>query len=162
MPDAPAPPEPRLLHLCAAPAPALDAVAAMIHAEFWSGVPGVGPDTLARRLEQARSPDALPLCRVALHGDTPVGVVNLVDHDDPNPRLGSPWLAGMVVAPAWRGRGLGTRLVRALLDDALRLGQRQVFLGTDGPGFYARLGAVVHQPLRPDFWIMRVDLQPGA
>jgi predicted N-acetyltransferase YhbS len=163
------PSAPRVAHLGEAmqalPEPAatalLQAVAAMIHAEFWAGVPGASPQAMAWRLRQARSADALPLCRVALEGAQPVGVVNLIDYDDPNPRVGSPWLAGMVVAPAWRGRWLGSQLVRTLLDDARRLGWRQVFLGTDGPGFYARLGAVEHQRLRPDFRLMRFDLAPA-
>jgi predicted N-acetyltransferase YhbS len=137
------------------------AVAALIHQEFWTDVPGASVEHMAARLAQAVSPDALPLCRVALAGDDggePVGVVNLIDYDDPNPRVGRPWLAGLVVVPAWRRRGLGGRLVRSVLDAARRLGERQVFLGTDGPGFYTRLGATVHQQLRPDFWLLRFDL----
>lgn len=153
-------PAPPILHLCQVPQTASirAAVAAMIHAEFWADVPGASADGMAARLAQAASTDALPLCLVAMDGDAPAGVVNLIDHDDPNPRVGRPWLAGLVVAPAWRGRGLGSHLVRAVLDDARRLGERQVFLGSDGPGFYTRLGAVVHQQLRADFWLLRFDL----
>lgn len=153
LPSAP----PAIVHLCELPQ-ARAAVAAMIHAEFWAEVPGASIDAMAARLAQAGSPDALPLCRVAMAGEQPVGVVNLVDHDDPNPRVGRPWLAGLVVLPAWRGRGLGSRLVHTLLADARRLGETQLFLGSDGPGFYTRLGAQVHQQLRPDFWLLRFDL----
>lgn len=153
----PYPPAIRLVHLHEAPN-ARPALAALLHAEFWRDVPDVTPQRMAERLAQACSSDQLPLCRVALDGDTPVGVVNLIDYDDPNPRVGSPWLAGMVVVPAWRGRGVGSQLVHAVLEDARRLGQRCVFLGTDGPGFYERLGASVHQQLNTDFWLMRFDL----
>jgi predicted N-acetyltransferase YhbS len=151
------PQAPELIHLCQRPA-LRDAAAALIHHEFWGDVPGASPAGMAQRLAQAASDDQLPLCRVALHESAPVGVVNLIDYDDPNPRVGTPWLAGMVVVPAWRGRGLGSRLVQTLLADARRLGQQQVFLGTDGPNFYARLGAVVHEQTRDDFWLMRFDL----
>jgi len=150
-------PQPPILHLCEVPQ-ARAAVAAMIHAEFWADVPGASVERMAARLAQAGSPDALPLCRVAMDGDRPVGVVNLIDYDDPNPRIGRPWLAGLVVAPRWRGRGLGSRLVHTLLADARRLGEVQLFLGTDGPGFYTRLGAQVHRQLQPDFWLLRFDL----
>ena len=158
-----------LFHLFEVPH-AAPAVASLIHAEFWSDVPGTSPDTLAARLAEAHRADVLPLCRVALDAGAPgsvpvgvpVGVVNLIDYDDPNPRVGRPWLAGLVVVPAWRGRGLGTRLVRAALDDARRLGETEVVLGTDGPGFYERQGATVHQQLRPDFWLMRFDLRAAA
>ncbi|MBL8351543.1 MAG: GNAT family N-acetyltransferase [Burkholderiaceae bacterium] len=148
---------PAIRHLCEVPQ-ARAAVAAMIHAEFWADVPGASVDGMAARLAQAGSADALPLCRVALAGGQPVGVANLVDYDDPNPRVGRPWLAGLVVVPAWRGRGLGSRLVHTLLADARRLGETQLFLGSDGPGFYTRLGAQLHQQLRPDFWLLRFDL----
>lgn len=146
-----------LHHLCEVPA-ARSAVAALIHHEFWGDVPGASVDGMAARLAQAVSADALPLCRVAMAGEAVLGVVNLIDYDDPNPRVGTPWLAGMVVVPAERGRGLGSRLVRTLLADAQRLGFRSVYLGTDGPRFYERLGAVVHEQRRADFWIMRFDL----
>lgn len=146
-----------LPHLCSVPE-ARSEVAALIHAEFWSDVPSVSTSSLADRLSQARSPDALPLCRVAMEGDVPVAVANLIDYDDPNPRVGTPWLAGVVVVPAWRGRGLGSRIVLATLDDARRLGKAEVFLGTDGPKFYERLGASIHEQLRSDFWLMRFKL----
>jgi predicted N-acetyltransferase YhbS len=146
-----------LIHLCQRPE-LRDAVAWLIHHEFWGDVPGASPAGMAERLSEAGRDDQLPLCRVALHGGAPVGVVNLIDYDDPNPRVGTPWLAGMVVVPAWRSHGLGSRLVTTLLADARRLGQAQVFLGTDGPGFYTRLGAVVHEQRRADFWLMRFDL----
>jgi predicted N-acetyltransferase YhbS len=137
-----------------------DQLGQMLYDEFWAGVEGVSPQSMARRLAQAQGSDALPLCRVATSGGQALGLVNLIEYDDPNPRVGSPWLAGMLVRPDQRGRGLGARLVRTLLDDAQRLGQAQLFLGTDGPGFYARLGAQVHQQLRADFWIMRFELPP--
>ena len=40
------------------------------------------------------------------------------------------------------------------------LGVPRVYFGTDGPGFYTRLGAVLHQPVRADFCFMRFDLPP--
>jgi predicted N-acetyltransferase YhbS len=100
----------------------------------------------------------VPLCLVALQGDAPVGVVNLVDNDDEQHTDWHPWLAGLVVEPAQRGRGIGTQLVQALLGHAQRLGFERVYFGTDGPGFYARLGAVVHLPVRGDFCFMRFEL----
>ena len=150
--------DPTLLPLFEAP-DSRRAVAALIHAEFWTDVPGASPDAMEARLAQARSPDDLPLCRVALADGEAVAVANLVEYDDPNPRVGRPWLAGLVVVPSWRGRGLGTRLVQTVLEDARRLGQTQVFLGTDEPGFYQRLGAIIHQQLRPDFWVLRFELR---
>lgn len=48
--------------------------------------------------------------------------------------------------------------MRDQLEHARRLGLPQVYLGTDGPGFYTRLGAVEQEKAREDFWFMRFDL----
>jgi predicted N-acetyltransferase YhbS len=134
----------------------LPTLAHMLYEEFWRDVADVSPDSLADRLRLALTDAGLPLCLVALAGDTPVGLVNVIDYDDPNPRVGTPWLAGLVVDPAWRGQGVGSELVRQALSHAKRCGEQQLFLGTDGPGFYRRLGAEVVQQTRDDFWIMRI------
>ena len=133
-------------------------VAELIHDEFWITVPGASAPTMAERLSQAQRPDAVPLCLVALQGDEVVGAVNLVHSDDDDHPEWSPWLAGMVVARPWRGRGVGSALVRRLLTEARGLGLQRVYFGTDGPGFYLRLGAVHHHAPRPGFWFMRFDL----
>jgi predicted N-acetyltransferase YhbS len=133
------------------------AVAGMIHREFWTQVPGASVERMAQRLAQADRADRLPLCLAAWHAGRAIGVVNLVDHDDDDTEW-TPWLAGLVVAADWRGRGVGSALVRALLAQARQLGFGRLYFGTDGPGFYARLGAVVHQQPRPGFWFMRFEL----
>lgn len=135
-----------------------DQVARLIHDEFWTQVPGASAEGMATRLGQADRLDRVPLCRVAVHRGRPVGVVNLVENDDEQHVDWTPWLAGLVVAAPWRGRGVGSRLVRCLLDDARALGVSRVYFGTDGPGFYTRLGAVPHEQPRADFWFMRFDL----
>ena len=90
-------------------------VATMIHDEFWSDVVDASPNLMAKRLEMAGADNSLPLCRIATVNDDPVGVVNLIDYDDPNPRVDRPWLAGLVVMPDWRGQGLGSMLVKRFL-----------------------------------------------
>ena len=137
------------------------AVARLIHDEFWTTVPGASADSMGERLLQADRADRVPLCRVALHEGQAIGAVNLVERDDDDHLDWTPWLAGMVVAAPWRGRGVGSRLVRTLLADAQRLGMPRVYFGTDGPGFYIRLGAVHHLQPREGFWFMRFDL-PAA
>jgi predicted N-acetyltransferase YhbS len=138
--------------------PALrEAVARLIHHEFWTTVPGASVERMAQRLLQADRADAVPLCLVAVQGEQLLGVVNLVDNDDDDHPEWRPWLAGMVVAEAWRGQGVGSALVRALCAQAWAQGFERVYFGTDGPGFYLRLGAVHHQQPRPGFWFMRFD-----
>jgi len=134
------------------------AVASLIHHEFWTSVPGASVQTMHDRLGEASSADAVPLCLVAVHEGQPIGVVNLVDNDDDDHTDWRPWLAGMVVAAPWRSQGVGSALVRALLQQSRRLGCRRVYFGTDGPHFYERLGAVRHLQPRDGFWFMRFDL----
>ena len=134
------------------------AVAEMIHRAFWTDKPGATAAGMQARLATADHPDRLPLSLVALHGGQPLGVVNLVDNDDENRPQWKPWLAGMVVHKAWRGRGVGSVLVRELLEHARRIAVPHVYLGTDGPGFYTRLGAVEHERASEDFWFMRFEL----
>lgn len=137
-------------------------VASLIHDEFWTEVPGASVQAMAERIAQARSADAVPLCLVAVnHSDEVLGAVNLVESDNDDHPEWTPWLAGMVVAAPWRSRGVGTALVQALLAHARRLGLQQVYLGSDGPGFYTRLGAAVHARPRKGFCFLRFDLGAG-
>ena len=153
-----------LHHLSAQPQWRREA-AALIHEEFWLTVPGASEDGMFERLGQAAHADRLPLCLLALHqGPHQVhlaGVVNLVDNDDDEHADWHPWLAGMVVAEPFRGRGVGSALVRGLLSEAWKLGFERVHFGTDGPGFYTRLGALYHLQPRPGFWFMRFE-RPAA
>ena len=134
------------------------AVAALIHNEFWTEVSGASVEKMALRLSHASTPDAVPLCLIALHGDEVLDAINLVDNDDDDHTDWHPWLAGMVVAESHRGQGIGSQLVRALLVEAKRLNFDRVYFGTDGPRCYERLGAVVHHVPREGFWFMRFDL----
>ena len=134
------------------------AVAALIHNEFWAEVPGASVEKMAARLGEASTADAVPLCLIALNGDEVLGAINLVDNDDDDRTDWRPWLAGMVVAARYRGRGIGSQLVRALLVEAKRLNFDRVYFGTDGPRFYERFGAVVHLAPHEGFWFMRFDL----
>lgn len=136
----------------------LPAVAALIHNAFWTTVPGASAERMSARLALADRAGRIPLALVALHEDQPIGAINLVDSDDDEHPDWHPWLAGLVVAESWRSRGVGSALVRALLVEARRLGFQRIYFGTDGPGFYLRLGAVLHEQAGADFCFMRFDL----
>lgn len=80
--------------------------------------------------------DLDPLCHHVLARDaagTPIGTARLT----PEHKIGR-----MAVLPDWRGRGVGGALLRALLDEAQRLGWREITLNaqTAAIGFYARHG----------------------
>jgi predicted N-acetyltransferase YhbS len=139
----------------------LPLVAAWIHAAFWTRS-GKGVETVEGLLRDARDPDRIPLSLLALVGDTPAGTVNLIACDSrARPDL-SPWLAALYVESNHRRRGVGAALVRALVAEAARLGREELFLETDIPEFYERLGAVRHEPLAEGGWIMKVRTGEAA
>lgn len=65
------------------------------------------------------------------------------------------WLADVVVDDAWRGRGIGTWLVRSVVDHLHERGVPRFLLATrDAHGVYERVG---FGPLRvPEIW-MEID-----
>lgn len=133
----------------------------MIFDEFWADVPGgLTVTDLVAHLQTAASPGRIPLSLIALDGAKLIGTINLIDNDDARRPHLWPWLAALVVRQDWRGRGVGTRLVRELLVEAAAMKLPALYFGTDGPDFYLRLGAKHHEQVNPDFWVMRFDL-PG-
>lgn len=135
-----------------------EAVARMIYNEFWLGQPGYDTAYFIGRLREANDANRIPLSLVAIADDKTAGTVNLIENDDEKRTYLRPWLAALVVAPEYRRQGIGTRLVRALLAEARRLGVGTVYFGTDGRGFYASLGAQVHEQVNERFCIMRFEV----
>lgn len=134
-------------------------VAGLVWREFWADVDGgMTLAELAEAFGGHARPGRVLASLIALQADTPLGCVHLIDNDDDSlPEL-YPWLAAMVVVPERRGQGIGSMLVKAMAREAAGLGFEQLWLGTDGPGFYERLGAVKHLQRGADFWIMRMPL----
>ena len=85
--------------------------------------------------------DRIPISWAALLGDTPVGSVALVESDmASHPEL-APWLSGLMVLPAYRGRGVGTALTAHCEGTAARLRVRRLYLYTESAyAFYAARG----------------------
>ncbi len=137
----------------------INPVAKMIFDEFWAEVvDGMTVADLVAHLKTATQAQQMPLSLIALVDGQLAGTVNLIENDDAKRAHLRPWLAAMVVRADLRGQGIGTALVFALLDDARAMGIPRVFFGTDGPGFYERLGAVTHEQVRNDFAIMKFEL----
>ncbi len=137
----------------------IEPVARMIYNEFWRDVvDGMSFDDLVAHLRTAKDVDRIPLCLIALHDEQLVGTVNLIENDDDKRAHLRPWLAAMVVREDRRGCGVGTTLVKALLLQARKMQIPVLYFGTDGPGFYERIGATCHETVRADFSIMKFEL----
>ena len=79
---------------------------------------------------------------LARQGDAPVGCIALRKLDEERCEL-----KRLYVRPAYRGHGLGERLVRRVMDDARRIGYKSIMLDTlpfltTAIGMYHRLGFV--------------------
>ena len=133
-------------------------VAHWIYDEFWVGKAGYRVETFEDLLRQASDPDRIPLSLLALVDGQPAGTVNLVQCDSQRRPHLFPWLAALVVVPEHRRRGLGSLLVRRVIEEATRLGYEELFLGTDIPSYYAAFGASVYERFEDELCIMRIPL----
>jgi N-acetylglutamate synthase-like GNAT family acetyltransferase len=99
----------------------------------------------------------VPTTILALVDGELAGSVSLLANDDARIREYSPWLASLLVLPAYRRRGIGEALVRRCVETAAGLGIDRLHLYTDdAAAFYARLG---WQPLaRADLGGTPVDV----
>jgi predicted N-acetyltransferase YhbS len=131
-------------------------IADWIYTEFWADKPGYSAAFFEGLLRQADDPNQIPLSLVAIAEGHPAGTINLIANDDPaRPHL-TPWLAALVVIPSRRGQGIGTCLVQTLQENARHLGYTYLFLGTDQPAFYTRLGAEPYEQASETLQIMRL------
>jgi GNAT superfamily N-acetyltransferase len=117
------------------------------HHEQWQHLnPG---DTVEQRIIQLQAhlgKRQIPTTFVALSPREAPGILlgsaSLTAHDmDTRPDF-SPWLASVFVAPEHRRQGIGTALIRRVIQEAEALGTDNLYLFTtpDKHGFYARLG----------------------
>ena len=116
-----------------------------LHFEQWGHLrPDETLEHRTRRLEACCGRGGVPTVFVAIEGGALCGSAMLVAHDmDTRPDL-TPWLAGVYVVDAYRGRGYGSALVRRVETEAAELGVERLYLYTpDAQDFYSRLGWVL-------------------
>jgi GNAT superfamily N-acetyltransferase len=115
---------------------------ARLHFEQWGYLrPAESLEDRTRRLDACCGRGGVPSVVVALEGGTLCGSAMLVANDmETRPDL-TPWLAGVYVVAARRGRGYGSALVQRVEAEASALGVRRLHLYTPGAAdFYSRLG----------------------
>lgn len=133
-------------------------VAGWIYTAFWADKPGYSEATFDALLRQASDPDAIPLSLLARVDEEPAGTINLIANDDERRPHLYPWLAALFVAQHYRRQGVGRALIAALMDEAGRLGFSEMYLGTDQPDYYARVGAQFHEQATDTLCIMRLPI----
>lgn len=112
------------------------------HFDEWGYLnPGKTLEHRIERMQRYLSDAAIPSMLIAVEGDEVLGTAALVESDmDSHPEL-TPWLASVYIRDDQRGRGLGKKLVKALMDFAGQQHLPRLYLFTpDQAPFYAKLG----------------------
>ncbi len=95
----------------------------------------------ASKLRASSGHQEIPTVFIASSGSTLPGSAMLVAHDMDTRLQWSPWLAGVVVAPEHRKRGVGAALAKHAAAEARTLGWPALYLYTfSTEQYYARLG----------------------
>ncbi len=112
------------------------------HHETWHTVtPHLSVADRIAGFERRARRGSIPTGFVALIDSTVVGMACLVECDIDSHCHLTPWLATVLVAPAHRGKGIGSALSRRATQEASALGVSSLYLFTfDKQSFYARLG----------------------
>jgi len=123
-------------HVAAAPT-----LARWILDEWGYLLPGCTLEDIVAMYEKRTVRGRIPETFVALEGDTVVGAASIIEEDMETHKELSPWLAEVYVASEFRNRGLGSALVRTIIQEAKDLGVRRLYLFTpDKVAFYQHLG----------------------
>lgn len=86
--------------------------------------------------------DRVPLTLVALAGDKLIGTVSLKEREASTLANVSPWIGGLLVDEAWRGKGIGAALLTGAEAAAAKLGCPWLHLSCepDLEQFYTQAG----------------------
>lgn len=112
------------------------------HFDEWGYLnPGKTLEYRIERMQRYLSDNPIPSMLIAIEGDEVLGTAALVESDmDSHPEF-TPWLASVYIRDDQRGRGLGKKLVKALMDFAGQQNLTRLYLFTpDQAHFYAKLG----------------------
>lgn len=95
-------------------------------------------------LQERRHKRKLPITLIALQSGKPVGTVSLKEFDIETRTDLKTWITSLYVVKRLRGRGIGSRLMKAAEEKACKLGLGKLFLFTAdrelARHFYGKLG----------------------
>ena len=127
-------------HLAAHPS-FIPILATWVQKEWGHLTPEVTYEMRVAKFGQRTELHIIPETYVAIENSAPIGMASLIAHDMLARMEFSPWLAAVYVEPAFRNKGVGSRLVRTIMHEAKVLGMTSLYLFTpDRMRFYHRLG----------------------
>lgn len=118
------------------------AALAVWHRREWGHLrPDESVEDRAAKLRAWSGHRQIPTVFIATVDEALLGSAMLVPHDMDTRMQWTPWLAGVVVAPERRGRGIGASLAQYAATEASALGFTMLYLYTfSTEEYYARLG----------------------
>lgn len=146
-----------------------DDIARLLHSEWsdlenWASVEQIG-ERLRQRNQPGRHSVTLVACAPDNHLMATASIIEYELNDDPRRRY---WLGEVFTALNWRGRGVGSALVKACIAraKAARLGELWLYT-PDQQALYQRLGwyEVEQRDIageRVSVMVLRLDLHPEA
>lgn len=114
------------------------------HHKEWSYLnPGTDIESRITKMQLHLNNDMIPVTYIAL-GDQLLGSAAIVPNDmKTKPEL-SPWLASVFIAQEYRNKGIGTKLVLHVMQQAKENAIKTLYLFTpDKAAFYKKLGWVI-------------------
>ena len=114
---------------------AVPVVAAWLHQKWFRNL-DLSPSETEEKVRSWLSREEIPLALLALVDSVPVGVVSIIEDDDPLSPEPAYCLNGLYVVAPWRRRGIGGMLCRRALVEARRLGLPALSLYTRDAEFY--------------------------
>lgn len=116
-------------------------------------------------LKEHLNKTTLPLTFVAFSGSVPVGSACLTVYDLPIRQNLSPWLSTVFVLKEFRKQGIGSALVKHVVEKARALDFPQLYLFTpDQVKLYSRLGWNIFEEVvfhEHEYTIMKIELGEG-
>jgi len=120
---------------------AIPEIISWLLAEWGHLTPGITPEKLESIFGERLVHRQIPETFVALIDGQVAGTASLISHDMTTRMELSPWLAAVYIKSEFRRKGIGSKLVQAVIDEATLLGLDRFYLFTPNQAsFYARLG----------------------
>ena len=115
--------------------------------QWGSILPNETLETRTDKLKRHMNRDELPIAWIAHANGQLLGTAALRVHDLDGREDLTPWLAGVLVGPGFRGRGIGAALCATVEIAARSRGTEKLYLFThDKQAWYSRVGWTVFEP----------------
>jgi GNAT superfamily N-acetyltransferase len=114
----------------------------MIHVDFFGRYhSAMTVESRGEQLKGRLGTDTIPLTIVAIEEGKPVGSASIIEYDLKTHLDLTPWVVSVIVHADYRRRGLGSRIMNRVDQEAVQLGLANLYLFTpDQKTFYSSLG----------------------